>query len=55
MKFELNDVQLRNLLEFLKRSTLRGDEAAVFMNVVNALGNPIKEPEENKEGGKTNG
>jgi len=49
VKYELTEVQVRNLGEFLMRVPLKAPEAAAFVELARALNNPIKEVKEKDE------
>ncbi len=43
MKFELNEVEHKNLLAFLARTDFKGNELGAISAIVTALNKPIKE------------
>lgn len=53
MKFELTENQLSNLLVFMERVDLKGNEALSFMEIIQSLQSQFEEqheqPEENNE------
>lgn len=50
MQYELSEQVKQNLLVFLNRVELRGSEVGVYIEVVNALNNPINNINEFKGG-----
>jgi len=43
MKYEINETQLKNLIEMLKRVQLTGAEVPAYVDIINILNNPINE------------
>jgi hypothetical protein len=43
MKFELTEEQLKNLLIFLLRADLKGQEVNAYNDIMKVFSNPIKE------------
>jgi tRNA C32,U32 (ribose-2'-O)-methylase TrmJ len=50
VKFQLTNEQMRNLMSFLNRTQLAGQEVPAFMDIINALNKPVvEEKEEDKK------
>lgn len=46
MNIELTEEQRRNLLIFLERVTMQGKEVGAYVQIIQALQNPIEKTEE---------
>ena len=48
MLYEISDEQKKNMLELFRRVDLKGSEAPAFVDVLNALNNPVEEKKDKK-------
>ena len=55
MIYELTNQQVKNLLVFLERTTLKGSENIALNEIIIAFSKPIKEEEKKDEPGNTTG